>query len=558
MILRKKIDLLQRYQERIERLSQQDRMIKFCSDAGFLTTVEVGQYFMTKDTEEFEYTVPRDEKSSDPKGWIRGNTKIGPVLEVTTSYLQGKYGVDIRIESVTKDTSHSWIRISHGLNKLVTDLSNNKEDNNEQETSEMQFENFAFKTNVLAFASRSKANAKPQRRTPASSSTIAVPIGERKWSDIEPEDYSPITCPVSKQLSTLLRHGSLPREEDGAIEFWRLKDYLRNDFVRSQHWSDEMWKSTMARGGGNQKSFQYCTDSSGQEILYLRALQGHSGRSLIDPSLQDNVIIPDGFFEYIYHVGCAINLHSIINSGLIPGGQNLSNRQTLFFTSVDPMNKEHNDPGTIDLEAPRLAQYLQTAWKKHQNTVYWVDIKLAQRKGFKFYQTRSNAIILHDTLPAYCIPKAIMMGTGEITNEKENASPRLPPRISFKDNWMKELGSEVARGGKDSQQTQPKTKNPIVRTGRRPVLAEQPSSSSAQEIDKRVLFDCESTNLRSGRDVSSCVPVSVERLDQDKDADENVDADHVRTGRTNNPSVCSHNARKQTLTSECLDCHMQL
>ena len=30
---------------------------------------------------------------------------------------------------------------------------------------------------------------------------------------------------------------------------------------------------------------------------------------------------------------------------------------------------------------------------------------------------------------------------------------------------------------------------------------------------------------------SSCVPVSVERLDQDKNADENVDADHVRTER---------------------------
>ena len=57
------------------------------------------------------------------------------------------------------------------------------------------------------------------------------------------------------------------------------------------------------------------------EILYLRALQGHSGRNLIDPSFQDNVLIPDDFFEYNYHVGCAINLHSIINSGLIPGGK---------------------------------------------------------------------------------------------------------------------------------------------------------------------------------------------------------------------------------------------
>ena len=106
-------DLLQKYKERVERLSQQNRVIKICTDSGFLSTVEVGQYFMTKDTEEFsqftepvacrEYILPRDEKSSDPKGWIRGNTKLGPVLEVTTSYLQGKYGVEIRIESANKD-----------------------------------------------------------------------------------------------------------------------------------------------------------------------------------------------------------------------------------------------------------------------------------------------------------------------------------------------------------------------------------------------------------------------------------------------------------------------
>ena len=131
-------------------------------DAGFLTTVEVGQYFMTKDTEEFsqftesvacrEYTLPRDESLSEPKGWIRGNTKIGPVLEVTTSYtccLQGKYGVEIRIMSVNKDNSHSWVRISHGLNKLVTNLNNS-----EQETSEMQFEEYTFKLHAGDFASR--------------------------------------------------------------------------------------------------------------------------------------------------------------------------------------------------------------------------------------------------------------------------------------------------------------------------------------------------------------------------------------------------------------------
>ena len=158
-------DLLQKYKERVERLSQQNSVIKICIDAGFLTTVDVGQYFMTKHTDEFlqfaepvtcrEYTLPRDEKSTDPKGWIRGNTKIGPELEVTTSYLQGKYGVENRIESVNKDNYHWWVRISHGLKKLVTDLNNN-----EQDTSEMQFEGYALRLNAGDFASRSKSKSK--------------------------------------------------------------------------------------------------------------------------------------------------------------------------------------------------------------------------------------------------------------------------------------------------------------------------------------------------------------------------------------------------------------
>ena len=83
--------LLQQCGERIEKLPQQDKLSKFCMDAGFLTTVEVGQYFMTKDTADLtqfhavacrEYTLPRNEVASQPKGWIQGNTKIGPVLEV--------------------------------------------------------------------------------------------------------------------------------------------------------------------------------------------------------------------------------------------------------------------------------------------------------------------------------------------------------------------------------------------------------------------------------------------------------------------------------------------
>ena len=103
-----------------------------------MNVVEIGQYFWTKDTAEFsqftdavacrEYTLPRKEGASEPKGWIRGNTKIGPVLKVATCCLHGKYGVEIRIMSMNKDNSHSWVRISHGLNKLVTNLNNNEQE----------------------------------------------------------------------------------------------------------------------------------------------------------------------------------------------------------------------------------------------------------------------------------------------------------------------------------------------------------------------------------------------------------------------------------------------
>ena len=234
MILRIKIFYCKDIENEFKKLSQQNRLSNFCSDAGFLTTVEIGQYFMTKDTqftysvECREYIFPRDEEASAPKGWIKGNTKIGPVLEVATCCLQGKYGVGSTIKSVNK--SHSWVRISHGLNKLVPNMNNKDQDDTEQETSEMLFEENALRLNAGDFASRSKAKTKPQRRDSASSSTRTILIGERIWTDVEPGHYSLSDHSVSKKLIHLHRHGSLPRDNDGAIEFWRIKDHLQDQF----------------------------------------------------------------------------------------------------------------------------------------------------------------------------------------------------------------------------------------------------------------------------------------------------------------------------------------
>ena len=85
----------QQYIQQVESLSPENRVSKFCKEAGFMRVVEVGQYFVTKDTSDFrqfsseafrEYTLPRDDPASQPKGWIQGNMRIGLVLEVTTSF----------------------------------------------------------------------------------------------------------------------------------------------------------------------------------------------------------------------------------------------------------------------------------------------------------------------------------------------------------------------------------------------------------------------------------------------------------------------------------------
>ena len=61
------------------------------------------------------------------------------------------------------------------------------------------------------------------------------------------------------------------------------------------------------------------------------------------------------------------------------------------------------------------------------------------------------------------------MESGEIVHEKVNVSPRPPPKISFKDNWMKELDERIGFRCRSKQQGHPtnptKTKNPIIKNG---------------------------------------------------------------------------------------------
>ena len=187
-----------------------------------MSVVEVGQYFVTRNASEFllksvacrEYTLPRDEPASKPKGWIQGNTRIGRIWEVTTSFQHFKYGVEVPIQSVKEDNSQSWVRISFGTVRYVN---NYIKYDTQNFAGPQEEEDVPASSEVVA--ARSKAKAKPQPRESIGTTTIL--LSERIWIDIDPSKQDFESYNLSKKVINLLRHNQkLHREQDGAVQFF--------------------------------------------------------------------------------------------------------------------------------------------------------------------------------------------------------------------------------------------------------------------------------------------------------------------------------------------------
>ena len=162
------------------------------------------------------------------------------------------------------------------------------------------------------------------------------------------------------------------------------------------------------------------------------------------------------------------------------------------------------------MNVPRRAQYLHNAWERHQDAVFWVDINLAIEKGLTFYQTRSNAIILQETHPAYCIPKVVRLKTGEVLHEKVYMSPRPPPKISLKHEWKRESASAHAQRAEAGQlstsfQSNQAILNPIRERSGRPDIThdvigvqDERKTSRSQEIDVNSFHEETVSSERTG------------------------------------------------------------
>ena len=174
------------------------------------------------------YTLLRDDRLSKTKGWIRGNTKIGPALEVAASHHQG-YGIEIMINSMFGDGTCSWLMIVNGTNKYVTEMT--------EETKEDDIDYIGDSTWKLG------AKARPNQTSMSTSSCqrVKIPYLMRLWIDVEPGEYDKGCFEVSKKIIRLLRNDPSVLREDGGVEFRILAPMSRSEFTSSQHWSIRAW-----------------------------------------------------------------------------------------------------------------------------------------------------------------------------------------------------------------------------------------------------------------------------------------------------------------------------
>ena len=123
------------------------------------------------------------------------------------------------------------------------------------------------------------------------------------------------------------------------------------------------WIECFHRGSCKTR-FEFCKDADG-ELVYIRAIQGHSGGTIIQPELMNHVPISHKWKHFICHMGRARDRYSIVEAGPVSGGkEGKEGRQTIFFTPLDPYHSDASEAETVtDLsktEKSSLSKPLET------------------------------------------------------------------------------------------------------------------------------------------------------------------------------------------------------
>ena len=377
---------------------------------------------------------------------------------------------------MNKDNSHSWVRISHGLNKLVTNLNKN-----EQETSEMKFEECALRLNAGDFASRSKAKA-------------------TRFCRLIHKNYT-----YGKQLGPMLNQESIQSP---------IMKCRRNWFVF--YVMEVYLETTMERLNSGEKKTIFrlisCVVIIGLIISGRAAWQEEeetrkyfsivlihqeqSCTSKLFKNIQDAVslILPYRTMSLFRTVYSSTFIISDVQTIYSPSSIQDWYREVKIWA----IDKPHSF--CLWIQWTKTTRILTRSTWNHRVlhitcTKHGRNIKircigststLLRRKDWSSI-TRSNAIILYETLPAYCIPKVVRMETGEVIYEKVYESPRPPPKIwnmtGWK-NWVQKLFDNQREKSKSSPSNQPNP-NPDHDRTEKPVVCPQRGASRSKEIETR-------------------------------------------------------------------------
>ena len=178
---------------------------------------------------------------------------------------------------------------------------------------------------------------------------------------------------------------------------------------------------------------------------------------------------------------------------------------------------------------------------------------LAIKKGLTFYQTRSNAIILQETLPAYCIPKVVRMETGEVLYEKSIHVTSTSAKDLTEARMEREMGSEHAQRSEVGQLSRSFQSNqPILNPIRERTVQDGSKTSRSHEIDVNSFHEEPVSSERTGRPVIETSVIQARSSEDRKDS--NVEKAHERTRRlvsvTNTENVPDSSQTRSVRESE--------
>ena len=214
------------------------------------------------------------------------------------------------------------------------------------------------------------AKARPRLKPTVTLTSTSFPVLERIWIDIETQRSNNQKCfEVSKAITRLLQHDqSVPRGNDGAIHFNCIIEECR-------------------RKKFNDAFPILCESKLPNQFLYLRAIQGHSGESAIDPALHARQKTDP---ERIHRVSLPRPERKRIEFYDKKWINSRRNEPQKRKTSSLLHNSEPDGGWIWDLTKPRIMPYKNT-WERFQNTVFSSTWDQTQWKTSNWNSHRSSS-----------------------------------------------------------------------------------------------------------------------------------------------------------------------